>query len=286
VVAAAEAMSMQQDEPMMWRAELETMLDLVMWTLNGEETLEESLSSIEKSVPEDQICHRFIIDGGSIDATTLVARQHGWSVLPGPRGIARQGNLALSLVDTAVYASFEQDIIISANWFQKVSRLISEPGVAVAQGIRVAKGSATLAAMDRENLLRTMRWGPSVSIDNTMYKTNVVRDVGGYRAFKERKGTDALLHEKIHAAGYKWAIDTTCISGHLRPSLAYHLRHCLRSYQLVLWQHESTGDHLRLCATSLVRGGMMASKYHDPQVFLGYPLFRWVALLGGLSGRV
>ncbi len=43
-------------------------VDLVIWTLNGEATITRCLDSIEKAVPASVICHRYLIDGGSVDA--------------------------------------------------------------------------------------------------------------------------------------------------------------------------------------------------------------------------
>jgi hypothetical protein len=262
------------------------MIDLVMWTLNGEETLDQSLSSIDRNIPESEVCHRLIIDGGSTDSTSSIAEKHGWKIIRSARGIANQANEALSRVDTEHYASFEQDILLSHQWFNKITKLASQDDVAVAQGIRFAVGSPTMGAVDRENFARTIERGPLASIDNTLCRTSIIRGVGGYRTSPDpRKGVDSLLVESIGNTRYRWVIDQTCVSGHLRPSLAYHLRHSLQGYQLRLWQLETTRDHFRLFGTSPFRGAELSAKYHSPQILLGYPILRWAALLAGLSPR-
>jgi glycosyltransferase involved in cell wall biosynthesis len=262
------------------------MLDLVMWTLNGQETLDRSLSSIDRSIPESKVCHRLIMDGGSIDSTSSIAERHGWKVVRSKRGIANQANEALSRVDTEHYASFEQDILLSPQWFNKITRFASQDDVAVAQGIRFVVGSPTMGAVDRENFARTIGRGPLASIDNTLCKTSIIRGVGGYRTSNNpQRGVDSLLLESIGKTRYRWVIDQTCVSGHLRPSLAYHLHHSLQGYQLRLWQLEPTIDHFRLFGTSPFRGAELAAKYHSPRILLGYPILRWAALVAGLSPR-
>jgi glycosyltransferase involved in cell wall biosynthesis len=255
-----------------------------MWTLNGEETLDQSLSSIDKNIPKDEVCHQLIVDGGSTDSTPAIAENHGWKVVRSARGIAKQANEALSRVDTEHYASFEQDILLSPQWFKKITKLASQDDAAVAQGIRFVVGSPTMRAVDRENFARTIGRGPLASIDNTLCKTSIIRGVGGYRTSNDpRKGVDSLLLESIGNTRYRWVIDQTCVSGHLRPSLAYHLRHSLQGYQLKLWQLEPTREQFRLFGASPFRGAELAAKYHSPRILLGYPILRWAALLAGLS---
>ena len=56
-------------------------IDLVMWTLNAESTLERSLHSIETAVPGSVICHRCLVDGGSTDTTRVIGERFGWTVV-------------------------------------------------------------------------------------------------------------------------------------------------------------------------------------------------------------
>src|SRR5437899_12115453 len=87
-------------------------LDLVMWTYNSASTLDRCLSSIDTSIPQDSVCHKIAVDGGSKDRTPDILRDHSWSMVQSKRGISIQANKALSLVDTKNYANFEHDIMI------------------------------------------------------------------------------------------------------------------------------------------------------------------------------
>jgi len=104
-------------------------VDLVIWTLNGEATITRCLDSIEKAVPASVICHRYLIDGGSVDATRDMAKRFGWTVaIARRRGIPFQAYQALRLVDTPVFASFEQDVGLNPAWFSALMpRLVSQP---------------------------------------------------------------------------------------------------------------------------------------------------------------
>src|SRR5207253_5171332 len=112
-------------------------------TLNGEATITRCLDSIEKAVPSSAVCHRYLIDGGSVDATRDIAEKFGWTVaIARKRGIPFQANQALELVDTPLFGSFEQDVGLNSAWFSTLMhRLVSQPEVAVVQGLRAATGS-------------------------------------------------------------------------------------------------------------------------------------------------
>src|SRR6266849_2808326 len=154
-----------------------TRIDLVMWTFNSEATLDESLSSIDKAIPYDRICHKIIVDGGSSDGTEKIARGHGWDFYVTRPGIPVQANFGLALVDTDSYASFEHDIVLSSNWLRRIEKLLGPDDVVVAQGIRLSKGVRSLEALDRWSYSR-QEW--FYSLDNTMYKTDAIRKLGGY----------------------------------------------------------------------------------------------------------
>jgi len=156
--------------------------DLVIWTLNGEATITRCLDSIEKAVPPSVVCHRYLIDGGSVDATQDIARKFGWTVaVAWKRGIPFQANQALKLVDAPVFASFEQDVGLNPAWFSALMpRLLSQPEVAVVQGLRAAAGSRYLEAIDGYVVRHGLVPAWVYSIDNNLYRTEAIRSVGGF----------------------------------------------------------------------------------------------------------
>ena len=56
-------------------------LDLVMWTYNGERTLNPVLQQINRVVPRSLVGQKLIVDDGSTDQTTAIAKCRGWKVI-------------------------------------------------------------------------------------------------------------------------------------------------------------------------------------------------------------
>ncbi len=253
-------------------------LDLVMWTYNSQATLEESLSSIDRAIPHDRICHRIMVDGHSSDSTEKIARRHGWEFYETRPGIPLQANFGLKLVDTDNFASFEHDIVLSPSWLSRIEKLLGADDVVVAQGVRLSKGVPSLEALDRWSYSRQRLF---YSLDNTLYKTEAIRDLGGY-PLDCPMTADGLLRRKVLSQGLRWVTDTGCISWHLRSSFPDYLRHVVRHFQRTnfFWESEQTSSLaaklLRIFFTSPVVGARIASKSHTPSLLLDYPLLRYV----------
>jgi glycosyltransferase involved in cell wall biosynthesis len=256
-------------------------LDLLMWTYNSASTLDECLSSIEKALPHDRICHKTIVDGGSRDTTENIARKHGWDFHVTWPGIPLQANFGLRLVDTDRYASFEHDVVLTPFWLERIERLMSPKDVAVAQGIRLSKGSRSLEALDRSSY---SRWKWFYSLDNTMYKTDVIRRLNGYPV-ECPMSSDGLLRRVILNNGLKWITDTGCVSWHLRPSFWDYLRHIIGQIQKTnfLWEAKEvrhlTPKLVKIFLTSPVTGARIAGRSHTPSLLIDYPLLRYVLLV-------
>ncbi len=263
-------------------------IDLVMWTFNSAGTLEQSLASIAKAIPEDRVCHRIIVDGGSRDGTEDIARRSGWEFFHSAKGIYRQANYALSKVDTPLYASFEHDILLSPTWLPRMERIIAKPDVAVAQGVRLARGSKPVEAMNRwmyENHTISLS---TISTDNCLCRTQVIREIGGYPTPKDNlTWPDGLLWNNVFSNGYKWVVDPECISGHLRPSYWAHLKHEMGFARRRIWEYtdeRGPKSYARLFF-SPIRGAKIAGRYHAPSTFLAYPVFRYLVFLSALGAK-
>lgn len=253
-------------------------IDLVMWTFNSERTLRKSLSSIAEAVPENRICHKIMVDGGSKDDTVELGTSFGWEVFRSDGGIWRQANYALHIVDSEFYASFEHDILLANNWLPRVEDAVARQSVAVAQGIRLFTGSGTLAAMDRWNFEHHTISAPYASLDNNLCKTEVVRRVGGYAPPRGPSGTDSLLQAAVHRCGYEWVIDKGCISGHMRPGISSYARHILGGQQRIMMEYEKEYGPRPIARLifSPIRGAQMAAKYHAFTALAGYPTYRFL----------
>ena len=258
--------------------------DVVMWTYESESTLEQSLSSIENALPNSRICHKTVVDGGSTDGTEKIVRRHGWDFFSTTAGIPVQANLALRLVDTETYASFEHDIVLAQNWLPKIEALLSPRDVAVAQGVRLSKGSRPLDSLEEWSYRHGKIGKEFYSIDNTMYKTDIIRGIGGYPNDCPMT-VDGFLRQRILARGMRWLTDPGCVSWHLRSGFPKYLQHVIRHLQnsTFLWlpeePHHLTVDLARRFFTSPAVATRIANETHTPSILLDYPLLRYVLLV-------
>lgn len=186
-------------------------IDLVMWTLNSEKYLALTLESIHREIPDKFVNRRIIIDGGSADNTENIVNNYNWEFYKCKKGIPYQANMALEMVDTPVFASFEHDIILCKNWFFKIKDTIKSKNVAVSQGIRLCMNKP-LRAIEKYAMLKD--YVTYTSIDNNLYKTKIIRDLGGY-SLKHPASVDRELQDRVRFNGYKWLINENIVSDHL-----------------------------------------------------------------------
>ncbi len=256
-------------------------IDLIIWTLNSERTLDQSLNSIEDAIPTEKTCHKIAVDGGSRDRTLRILKSHDWELHSAPPGIPHQANEALSHVDSEYYASFEHDILLNRNWLPRMERLIHEPRAAVVQGIRIFRGSRVFEAVERYQLEtgRFPKW--FYSLDNTLYKTRIMREIGGYPRVCP-VSTDGVLRQAVLKAGYTWLTDLQCMSYHLRRGYWHQLTHQIRGYmyrRFFDWYGPGTESFLKLLKgvfLSPLSAALIARHQRTPSVFLAYPLYRYV----------
>ncbi|MFX1464973.1 MAG: hypothetical protein ACFFA5_00670 [Promethearchaeota archaeon] len=62
------------------------------------------------------------------------------------------------------------------------------------------------------------------SRDNTIYRTDVIRSVGGFPKLPGA-GVDSILVQNILKSGYKWITDFDVVSIHLRKGVKQEIRH-------------------------------------------------------------
>jgi len=267
-------------------------VDLVMWTKNGEAYLPRVLKQISKVIPNENVCHRIMVDDHSSDHTVDVAREFNWDVYPNPSGGVSSGaNEALRHVDCDFFVSVEQDIILSRNWWNEIPKHMADPLIACAQGVRVPTHPALkiLAEWQRDVLGKK----PSlVSIDNNIFRTKVVRSIGGFP--KDCLiCTDIILMKRISAeTPYKWVIDSNVTSLHIRNELRASLEHqykmgylCSRTPYCIHEENASLGVNLRILLTSPFRALQVAFKKSCPNILWAYPLLRLYQLNIAIASR-
>ncbi len=267
-------------------------VDLVMWTKNGAATLPIVLKRIGNIVPTTNIGQKIIVDDKSTDSTTRIAVQNGWQVIPNSgTGISDGANTALREVRTEWFASFEQDLLLASDWWHKVPRLLEEPSTSVASGIRIPNSPSTIKKIEEYEAEKYLSQDKTAigleaeaygkTLDNTIYKTDVIRRMGGFPKLPVPAGIDTILNYRLAQKALKWAVDFTARSTHLRTGLRDELRHyrfysqCVDAINQIQTGRPYPLENLyRRFLLGPFRGFEIALKMHDPQIIYVYPLIR------------
>lgn len=204
-------------------------VDLVMWTLNGQNTLPTVLGQIDKVIPDECVSQKIAVDDGSKDRTVEILESYGWSIHGNyGKGISDAANTALSLVDSEFLVSFEQDVVLCEDWWVRVSKLIQGDDVGAVSGVRFPS-IASLKRLYEYSYACYLLCGKAFlvgkTLDNTVYNTKILRKVGGFPKIETNAGVDTVLAFCMERSGFKWLVDLECQSIHLRKGLVDELRH-------------------------------------------------------------
>jgi len=282
-------------------------VDLVMWTKNGSKTLPVVLRRINKVIPEKVVGKRLIVDDKSTDETREVARSFGWLVIFNEgTGISDGANTALKHVTSEYFASFEQDLLLARNWWEKVSPSLSSPKVAVTSGVRLSSYPPSLIKLQEYTIERYMRkelpaylkgrktsaFFLAKTLDNTIYRTEVIRGIGGFPRLSVAVGVDLALAHRVHVKGYEWKVNYTAKSTHLRKGIRDELKHrywygtCLDGIEQTIFHKPANLDRniLQFLVSPVMSLHVVAAK-SNPQALYLYPLMRFYTLKGIFDGR-
>ena len=167
-------------------------IDVFIPTFNSMPEIKRLLKSIKYEIPINRI---IIVDGGSSDGTIQFTKSEGATVLfqthPGV-GAARA--LALDLIETPIFASFDSDVQITPGWYKIMVKIMDDPHVAVAASIALygQPGSA---------LEDFFKWGYEVgrrkaNLCAVLLRTDLIKNVGGFNP-DYKTGEDVDLYRKI-----------------------------------------------------------------------------------------
>ena len=250
-----------------------------MWTFNGEKTLDAVLKQINKVIPKKCVNKKIIVDDYSTDLTVLIALKNGWKVYPNlGKGICDGANTALGLVSTDFFCSFEEDLVLADDWWIKIQKLIKSNDVAC--GVRLPNKTKSLQKIEEYAHEKYRLNGLYCkTIDNTIYKTEVIRKVGGYPNINSNVGVDVALAKKVLENGFSWVTDFECVSIHLRNGLKGELKH---NFWYGKEAGSFSGDGKRLLF-SPIRAFQIAMKKHCVSVLVLYPLLKVAKFIGVLS---
>jgi len=254
-------------------------VDIVMWAKNGADCLPKVLSRIDKVLPKKNVSQKILVDDHSTDATVKIAKDFGWSVFANPRaGIPSGAAEAFRHVQTDYFISVEQDVVLAENWWDKITHYMEDPIVGSAQGIRVPTHKLLRVLEDWQkggNEKRTY-----VSMDNNLFRTKIVKVLGGFPRICP-VCTDTVLMKKMEEAGYKWIIDPSVVSFHLRDNLKKAEDHyqklnflCARTRYCSPNEKLRLSKLIRILVTSPLRATQVAVKTNCAPIVLAYPLSR------------
>jgi glycosyltransferase involved in cell wall biosynthesis len=282
-----------------------------MWAKNGAETLPFVLKRISEVIPNELVNKRVIVDDQSKDNTVKIAKSFGWNVVFNEgKGISDGANTALKHVTSEHFISFEQDLLLASDWWKKIPSYLENPSVGAASGMRFAdnpigvrklqqyvakkyRGEAELSSWLRTRQIAAFTLGKT--LDNTIYKTQVIRSIGGFPGMRVNAGVDAVLAYKIGQSGYHWVVDYTVQSVHLRQGLKQELRHqywyATQLYEI--WKRIQTetdrpppitknGIIFRFCVSPFT-GLFVAVKTKEPTITYIHPLVRFYYMKGLLE---
>ena len=203
------------------------MIDLVIWTYNSERYLRTVLERAVSVVPDTELEQLILVDGGSKDNTVKIGREMGWKTYVSKKGIPFQANCALSHVKAPFFGSIEHDVLLSKNWYSLIKHFDS-PNVGVVQGVRFST-HPSLYRYEKHCLTKSDVQGFCISLDNHIYDTDFMREVGGFPT-EFPLAVDRELLNRVQNNGKKWEIDLNVESNHIRNSLWGTLKHDYKLY--------------------------------------------------------
>lgn len=286
-------------------------VDFVMWTKNGARTLPSVLRRLGEVIPNESVNNRIIVDDRSADSTRDIARSFGWQVIFNEgTGVSDGANTALKNVETEYFVSIEQDLLLAKDWWEKVPSYLGESRNAAASGIRFVgkpRGLRVLQQQMAQKCLGEERFWLSPkgdqrevftfgkTLDNTIYRTEAVRAVGGFPRTNSGAGVDTILIYRLQRAGFNWAVDYSIQSLHLRNGLRDDLRHqywyglVVREVRAILRKEfnvemSAESNLLYRLLISPASGFVTAIKTREPTVIYIYPLLRLYYMAGLASG--
>jgi glycosyltransferase involved in cell wall biosynthesis len=245
-----------------------------MWAKNGADYLPKVLKQIDKVIPKEFVGQKIFVDDQSSDNSVELAKKFGWTVYPNTQGGVCGGfNEAVKHVNTELFVSVEQDVVLASDWFKIVSRIVDNPQVAVVQGIRVPS-EPLLRAIYLDKIENKAFDSQLISLDNNVWRTSTVKEIGGFPEHMQF-AADRYLYPKILQHGYKWITDHEAMSVHLRQGLQKSIKHdhnaILKADIPQQLDVLTTGSGFSLVLKGLCRSVRIAFKQNLPVILLAYP---------------
>lgn len=267
-------------------------IDLVIWAKNGSRTLDCVLKRINKAIPSKIVNQRILVNDHSVDDTVSIGKSNGWKVLLNNGvGISDAANTALEAITSDWFASFEQDVLLSSNWWLKISNMVSKNNVAALSGVRFLPQSHLCYGIEYYNNIKQDGYGKT--LDNTLWNTEKLKQVGGFPKLS-CAGLDTYLANTFKVKGYQWLVNHDVQSLHLHNGLMDELKRytfygeSLQQLYSVIndsnYDSEVLGTFIWKLCKSPLSSLIMIKATHDPRLFFSYPAVRLGWLIGYIRG--
>jgi hypothetical protein len=130
------------------------------------------------------------------------------------------------------------------------------------------------------------------SIDNTVYRTDIIKSIGGFPILPITFGQDIVLAAEHSRRGFVWKVNYSVRSVHFRRGLADELHHVYGSGKMadsidyiVCGRTQSFARLSSILMFSPFRGLEVSIKKHDPRILYAYPLLRYSHFKGIIESR-
>jgi len=135
------------------------------------------------------------------------------------------------------------------------------------------------------------------TLDNTVYKTEFIRNLGGFDHMESNAGQDSSLSLKVmKSKEYTWAVNYSVISVHLKLNsymkelesqrwYARSFREIYTTNNLPLPSEISTKAFMRRLANSPIKSVRLLRRTKNPLVLYFYPAFCLFQLIGLTEGK-
>jgi cellulose synthase/poly-beta-1,6-N-acetylglucosamine synthase-like glycosyltransferase len=199
-------------------------VSIIVPTFNSESTIDECLRAILELDYPKQLLEVIVIDGGSTDKTTELAKAHPVKLVYSKLNPPAAYNLVLKDIENPIIGLIDSDAKVEKQWLRKLVKHLDDPKAAGASGtVETWNSNKLVPRVIGYELSYRYRRLPNtverVATMNLLLKKKVTMEIGGFdEALPTQYDTD--IGARLAQAGYRIAFDAEAICYHFhRPTL-------------------------------------------------------------------